>query len=391
MGKQGWQRALHYCETHLEDYIDEVVRLSEVPAPTFAEAERAAHVHRRMVELGLQQVETDALGNVLGRLPGRAGERGPVLLIAAHLDTVFPAGTDCRVKRQRDRLSGPGVGDNASNLAGMLFAVQAMQTCGVRLEHDILCVATVGEEGLGDLRGIKHVLQHKGLEVASMVALDGGLGALVHQGIGSRRYRVTCRCEGGHSWGAFGAPSAIHALGRIIARISYLEVPQEPRTTYNVGWVEGGTSVNTIAAEAAMLLDLRSVDQAELARLEQRVRAIWEDVAGECRLQVSAELVGNRPSGSIPADHPLVRAVRRVHDQLGIRSRMLPSSTDANVALSRGIPAVTIGVTVGQNSHRTDEFIWIEPAVTGLQQLLRVLDEIDRTPALWTAPAVLRG
>lgn len=375
-----FEQTLSLLRNSLAAYTDEIIALCEIPAPTFAEARRAAHVQRRFAECGLTGVRTDEVGNVYGWLPG--GELGPAVLLVAHLDTVFPEGTDCTVRRGDGTLHAPGIGDNCSNLAALIVLADALQRTGLRFRRRIVFAATVGEEGLGDLRGIRHLVQSLKGELGAVVAVDGGLGNLMHQAIASRRYKVTCRTGGGHSWSHFGVPSAIHALGRIIARLSYLDVPAEPRTTYNVGVISGGTSVNTIAAEASLLLDLRSVSPDSLARLDRQAAAIWNEVATEAGVTVTAELIGNRPGGSIAPDHPLCLAVRAVHRDLGIATQSLPSSTDANIPLSLGIPAVTIGVTTGGNGHRLDEYIHLAPVPTGLQQLLLLLERLESPAAL---------
>lgn len=369
------RRALAELRESRDAYTDEVIRLCEIPAPTFAEAERGAYVRSRFAQAGLTDVTTDAVGNVLGWLPG--GDEGPAVLLAAHLDTVFPAGTDCTVRRGDGTLHAPGIGDNCSNLAALIVLADVLQRCGVRLRRRVAFAATVGEEGLGDLRGMRRLFADWQGQLGAVIAVDGGLGNLVHEAIASRRYRITCRSGGGHSWSHFGTPSAIHALGRIVARLSYMDVPAEPRTTFNVGVIEGGTSVNTIAAEASLLLDLRSVSPASLAELDEQAKAIWTAVARESGVTVTAELIGDRPGGHIPASHPLCQAVRAVHRELGIVTQSLPSSTDANIPLSAGVPAVTIGVTTGGNGHRLDEYIHLAPVPTGLQQLLLLLLRLD--------------
>lgn len=363
----------------LDEYIAEVTRVCEIPAPTFAEGPRGRYVARRFTECGLTGVTTDAVGNVYGWLPG--GTEEPALLLAAHLDTVFPERTDCTVRRQGDTLHAPGIGDNSSNVAALIVLADVLQKTGLRFRRRIAFAATVGEEGLGDLRGIRQLFGHLQPQLGAVIAVDGGLGGLIHEAIASRRYRITCRTGGGHSWSHFGAPSAIHALGQIIARIADLSVPAEPRTTYNVGVISGGTSVNTIAAEASLLLDLRSVSASSLAALDEQAEAIWTDVARETGVVVTAELIGNRPGGSIPFGHPLCQAVRDVHHELGVTTRSVPSSTDANVPLSAGVPAVTIGVTTGGNGHRLDEYINLTPVTTGLQQLLLLLERLDTSVA----------
>lgn len=374
------RRALAELRASLAPYTDEVIRICEIPAPTFAEAERGAYVSRRFTEAGLTDVTTDDVGNVYGWLPG--GKDGPAVLLAAHLDTVFPAGTDCTVRRGEGTLHAPGIGDNCSNLAALIVLAEVLQRTGVRFRRRIAFAATVGEEGLGDLRGMRRLFADLQQQLGAVIAVDGGLGNLVHEAIASRRYRITCRAGGGHSWSHFGMPSAIHALGRIIAQLSEMDVPAEPRTTFNVGVIEGGTSVNTIAAEASLLLDLRSVAPACLAQLDREAQRIWTTVAREAGVTVTADLIGDRPGGHIPASHPLCQAVRAVHQELGIATHSLPSSTDANIPLSAGVPAVTIGVTTGGNGHRLDEYIHLAPVPTGLQQLLLLLQRLDAPGAL---------
>jgi len=375
-----WQSVLRYLQEHEAETIEELVRLAETPAPTFAEARRAHYVQERLGALGMADVTRDDVDNVVGLWPGmEAGE--PAILVAAHMDTVFPEETPLKVRREADRLVGPGVGDNASNLAGMLAVAEALVRNNLHLRRDILFAATVGEEGLGDLRGMRRLMERFGSRLGWVIAADGGLCGLVHQGVGSRRLRLTCLAQGGHSWGAFGTPSAIHVLGRIISEIARLSVPRSPRTTYNVGVVSGGTSINTIAPEAQALIDLRSIDGGELKKLEDRVRRIVEQASASAGTRYRLDVIGDRPTGSIPAAHPLVQAVRQVHRRLDIDTRSVPSSTDANLPLHLGVPAVTVGVTSGGNGHLVEEFVYTPPLVQGLQQLALILAAVQDLPA----------
>lgn len=368
LGHPTAHRLVAEAELALPELVREVISVCEIPAPTFQEAERAAYVERRMREVGLTEVRRDSVGNVVGRLPGNG--TGPNLVIAAHLDTVFPAGTDVTVRRDGDILRAPGVGDNSSSVATMLHAARLLVKHEVRPAGDVIFAATCGEEGLGNLEGMQAVVDALKDEIDYVIALDGSLGGMVREGVGSRRFRLVVTTSGGHSWGAFGAPSAIHSLGRIIARISELRVPHYPKTTYNVGVISGGTSVNTIAARAEALIDLRSLDRSELVRLEQRVLRIVRSEERESGVRAVLELLGDRPTGSIPDAHPLCNLVRRVHRELGLQTRSYPSSTDGNVPLSMGIPAVTVGVTLGGNGHRLDEYIYTPPLAKGLAQVL---------------------
>lgn len=353
--------------------VAELVGIAQVPAPTFHEERRALHVLERMREAGLAGVARDEVGNVVGHMPGRAPGGRPRILLTAHLDTVFPLDTDVTVRFDGDVLRGPGVGDNAAGVAVLLWTPRLLREVVGSLSGDLIVAATVGEEGLGNLRGMRGLIDRWGQSIDLVVVLDGTLGGLVRQGVGSRRLRIEVETEGGHSWGSFGAPSAIHALCRMVARITEIPVPREPKTTYNVGLIQGGTAVNAIAAHAEAVVDLRSVDGASLGRLEQRVREVVARQATQCGVNVRISVVGDRPVGSIPEDHPLCQAVLRVHERLGIHTRIYPSSTDANIPLAGSIPAVTIGVTVGGNGHRLDEYIQVEPLGLGLAQVALVL------------------
>jgi acetylornithine deacetylase/succinyl-diaminopimelate desuccinylase-like protein len=362
-------KSLAWIDSHAEQIVAEAIRICEIPAPTFAEGERAAYVRERFARLGLCNVTIDAAGNVLGVRPGTGG--GPNLAVGAHLDTVFPAGTDVTVKRDGTRLLAPGIGDNSVGLAALLAVVDALNVGGVKTAGDLYLTANVGEEGLGDLKGMRAFMADVKAHVAAVIAVEGmKLNRLIHVAVGSRRYKVVFTARGGHSWGHFPAPSAIHIMARAIADISRLEVPADPKTTYNVGVIHGGTTVNTIAAEADMLLDMRSVDPRALAELERRVLAIIERTAADGDGRAALELVGDRPAGSIPATHPVVLTCRAVHQALGLRTFSEASSTDCNVPLSLGVPAVCLSVTEGANEHRLDEFIETGPIPTGVKNVL---------------------
>jgi acetylornithine deacetylase/succinyl-diaminopimelate desuccinylase-like protein len=373
------RRFLDMAQTVLPALVQEVITICQIPAPTFEEEQRAAYVLERMTALGLDEVALDAVGNVSGRIRG-TGE-GPVLLLAAHMDTVFPKETDVRVRSEGEVLRAPGVGDNSASVAVLLHVAELLRKSDVQLPGETIFVATVGEEGLGNLRGIRSAVERYGPEVDYVIALDGSLGSMVRQGVGSRRFRLLVNAEGGHSWGAFGSPSAIHSLGRMIAHISEIRVPTNPKTTFNVGTIKGGTSVNTIAAQAEAVIDMRSLDLEELKRLEERVKRIVTDVARQTGVATQMELLGDRPVGMIPEEHPLCQLVHTVHQRLGIQTRSYPSSTDGNVPLSLGIPTVTVGVTLGGNGHRFDEYIHTTPLSRGLGQVLLLILAAQELPA----------
>jgi acetylornithine deacetylase/succinyl-diaminopimelate desuccinylase-like protein len=347
-----------------EDWVLEMqARLCEVPAPPFEEGERAKHYALAFQKLGLQNVRIDREGNVLGERPGLAAR--PHVVFSAHLDTVFPEGTDVTVKRQGTMLRGPGIGDDCRGLAVVLGVIRALGDAHVQTEGPITFAGTVGEEGLGDLRGVKHLFHHelKG-RVDRFVSVDGtGLG-ITHIGVGSHRYRVTFKGPGGHSYGAFGMANPIHALGRAIAAVADLQVPAIPKTTFNVGRIGGGTSVNSIAFEAWMEVDMRSADAAALQAIDARVhRAVDRALAGENgrwndrgRLSVSTDLVGDRPAGRTADGSPIVQAAVSVTRALELPVTLDEGSTDSNVPMSLGIPAITIdGGGRGAGAHSPGE------------------------------------
>jgi len=360
-------QAFATIEAHHEDLVQLIIRLCEIASPTFAEGPRARAVAEELRTLGLQDVHVDTTNNVIGVLPGR--EPGPTFLLDAHTDTVFPAGTDVRVRREHGKLTAPGVGDDTANLACGLFLLRLVRDCGLPLSGTLIFSGTAGEEGLGDLCGITAVMKELAGRVDYVLALDGQLGRICNQGVGSHRHKITVKAQGGHSWADFGAPSAIHALGATIARISKLPVPKSPRTTFNVGIISGGTSVNTIAESAEMLLDLRSVSAEQLMRLEEHALAILPEVEQEYHVQIEPQLVGDRPAGSKADTVWMVDTMRQVHETIGIRAQVNAASTNANVPLSQGIPAVVIGTYTGKGTHRLDEWIDEGSVILGMKQL----------------------
>jgi tripeptide aminopeptidase len=368
--------------------LDLACAIQQIPAPTFAEAARAAFVRDQFQAHGLADVELDDLGNVFARRPGQ-GQAAPVLL-TAHTDTVFPAGTPLTLVRQPDRIAGPSIGDNSLGVAGLLGVVWAL--AGEALPGDLYLAANVGEEGLGDLRGMRRVIERLGSLVQATVVLEGmALGHIYHSAIGVRRLRVSALAEGGHSWLHFGRPSAIHALMRLGAQIADLSVPVAPRTTYNIGTLTGGTSINTIAREASFDLDLRSESPAALAALVARVEALVA-AANTPEVVVTAAVIGDRPGGSIPREHPLVQAAARAMEAAGVTGYSFETgSTDANVPLSRGLACVCVGLTRGGHSHRPDEYIDTRDVERGLDAVTRVVRGAFATaaarPALRSANA----
>lgn len=377
------KRAFAAIEAHHEDLVRLIIRLCEIASPTFAEGPRAQAVADELRILGLEDVHLDDVNNVMGVLPER--EPGPTFLLDAHTDTVFPAETDVRVRREGGKLMAPGVGDDTANLACGLFLLKLIGDCGLPVPGTLIFSGTVGEEGLGDLCGIKAVMNTLAGRVDYVLALDGQLGRICNQGVGSHRLKITVKAQGGHSWADFGAPSAIHALGGAIARISTLEVPKNPRTTFNVGIISGGTSVNTIAESAAMLLDMRSVSAEELTALENRVLTILPEVGREYNVHIEHQLVGDRPAGSKADTTWMVDSIRQVHQALGLQTQVNAASTNANVPLTQGIPAVVIGTYTGGGTHRLDEWIDERSLLLGMKQLVLTVLALQRRAALLSA------
>jgi len=330
--------------------ISDQIRFCEVPAPSFKESARGEVLRRSFLDLGLQNVRVDRAGNVLGDRPGLSSR--PRLVVAAHLDTVFPEGTDVRVTRDGAILRGPGIGDDCRGLAELVAVVRLMRDAEIQTPGPVTFVANVGEEGLGDLSGMKALFGDtmKG-QIDRFVSIDGGGLNVTSIGGGSRRYRVTFRGPGGHSFTAFGTPNPANALGRAIAKIAELRVPERPSTTFNVGRVGGGTSVNSIPAEAWMEIDLRSADSSALAALDEKLHAAVDAaVAEENRrwgkpgvVTVTKELVGDRPAGATPRDAAIVRTAEAAGGVLGLAVPIAEGSGDQNLAMSLGIPAIGIG------------------------------------------------
>ena len=351
------------------DVLELTALISAVPSPTGDETAKSLLVERLFSTAGVA-AERDALGDVVGLIPGAEPTRAGAsrLVVAAHIDTVFPIGTPLEIRRSTDRLSGPGVGDNSVAVAAAVKLADLLRTAGEVPAVDVLVTGNVGEEGLGNLRGIREVLTNRS-DIGAVVALEGhNLGRVTHIAVGSRRFRITVKGPGGHSWGDFGRPNAIQGLSKLIAELDAITLPRSPKTTLNVGMISGGVSVNTIAPEASCLLDLRSVDESALRRLSDRVtRLVDRSNRGDAVLY-TAESIGERPAGVVAADSPIVEIAARTLAALGLEPSFDASSTDANVPIAAGIPAVCVGLTTGGNVHRTDEFIDLEPVPKGITQ-----------------------
>ncbi len=350
-------------------------QIQQIPAPTFAEAQRAEFVRRMFEREALTDVETDANGNVYARLKGTSPQAAP-LIVSAHLDTVFPPETDLRLIRRRDRLIGPGIGDNSLGVAGLFGLLWLLQERGTRLPGDLWLVANVCEEGLGDLRGMKAVVERFGAAVQAYIVLEGmALGYIYHRALSVERYRIHAQTAGGHSWKDYGQPSAIHELAALVTRLTSLPLPASPRTTLNVGKFIGGTSVNVLAAEAWLELDLRSESGAALSAVSAQVQTLVK-ASERPGVKFSIHPISTRPSGELPASHPLVRLAEDSLRQQGYSPVLTIGSTDANIPLSRGYPSVCIGLTTGSGAHTTQEFIHTAPLEAGMEQLFHLVTRI---------------
>ncbi|MEX2543368.1 MAG: M20/M25/M40 family metallo-hydrolase [Trueperaceae bacterium] len=351
------------------DELGDLLRLiCETPAPTFEEGERALLVMRLLREAGLSPA-LDGVGNVVAEVSGGSGPR---VLLAAHLDTVFSADVDVTLHVDGDRWRAPGVGDNSASLAVLAYLLSNRETWdSVRLPR-LTVAATVGEEGLGDLRGARALIAELGSEFDYVVALDGHLGTIVDAAVGSRRYEVGLKAAGGHSWGDFPAPSATHALGAMVDSLSELETSRQARCSYNVGQVWGGTGINAIAQEAGFNLDLRSVDPLVLDELERDALSRVRRIARRKRVELSLDKVGDRPAAA-PEDRTLTRVAREALAEVGTEARTTASSTDANIAMAAGIPAIAFGLYRGGDAHRMSEWLERPSLDTGLRALLALL------------------
>jgi tripeptide aminopeptidase len=358
------------AEAVTPDVLELTALISAVPSPTGEETAKSLLVERLFATAGLA-TERDAIGDVVGVIPGRQSSRigTSKLVVAAHIDTVFPIGTPLEIKRTSGRLTGPGVGDNSVAVAAAIKLADLLRIAGEVPAVDLLLTGNVGEEGLGNLRGIREVLTSRS-DIGAVVALEGhNLGRVTHVAVGSRRFRISVKGPGGHSWGDFGRPNAIHGLSKLIAELDAIPLPRSPKTTLNVGMISGGVSVNTIAPEASCLLDLRSIDESALRRLSDRVTRLVDRSNRGDAVDYTAESIGERPAGVVAVDSPIVQIAANTLAALGLEPSFDASSTDANVPIAAGIPAVCVGLTTGGNVHRTDEYIDLDPVPMGITQL----------------------
>jgi acetylornithine deacetylase/succinyl-diaminopimelate desuccinylase-like protein len=353
-----------------EQVIQDAIAIQQIPAPTFSEQARAQYVAAQFARLGLQQIEIDSLANVTACWTAKTPSPNRGILVSAHTDTVFSKDTDLTIRRENNHIYGPGLGDNSIGVAGILGLISALQSLNVQPARDLWFTANTCEEGLGDLAGMKAVFKQLRQQIGLILNLEGmAFGHVYHAGIAVRRLHIRATGEGGHSWLNFGRTSAIHGIMQLGAKITSLAPPENPRTTYNIGLIEGGQSINTIATDASLWLDMRSEQAEALNTLENSVRKIVRQVE-QPGLQFSIKVVGDRPSGALSTEHPLVQTALSVLEHLGIKGTLESGSTDANIPLANGCPAVTVGITRGGNAHREDEYIETQPVSQGMQQLI---------------------
>jgi tripeptide aminopeptidase len=347
--------------------------IQQIPAPTFQESRRAAFLYKAFHKLALTEVQIDPSGNVYACLQGGSGR--PVV-VSAHLDTVHPIETDLTCKIDHDQIIGPGIGDNSLGLAGMLSLVKMFQERGNPLPGPLWLVANVCEEGLGDLKGARSFVERFENSPLAYVILEGiGLGKIFHIGLGVIRYRITIKTPGGHSWANFGIPSAIHEISYLVNQLAEIPLPESPRTTLNVGIIHGGVSINTIAPSAMIEVDIRSESDEKLQALSEQVQQMAERLTRE-NIQVEIQEIGRRPFGKIKENHPLVSLAKTLQEENGIPVQTGIASTDANIPLSLGYPAVCVGLTSGGKAHTLYEYIESEPLEKGLRFLFQFIDQI---------------
>jgi acetylornithine deacetylase/succinyl-diaminopimelate desuccinylase-like protein len=380
LSSPAFARLVEALDADHDRFVEQLIALTQIPSPPFGEAKRAAAYAELLRRQGLQEVDTDAEGNVTALRPGTDPSAG-VIVLCSHLDTVFPAGTDVTVKREGTVLRAPGVGDDTRGLAVLLAMSRALDKAAIRTRAGILFLASVGEEGAGDLRGVKAFFRDSRWRdrVAGFIAMDGiDPARLVHGAVGSKRYRITFRGPGGHSFGAFGLVNPMFALARAADDLSRIRVAARPKTTFSIGKVGGGTSINAIPEEAWMEVDLRSASAEALAVLEERFLAILPQAAADenaardtsCgEISVEVKQIGDRPAGVTPAESRIAHVAATVIGAQGYELVHEFSSTDSNIPISLGIPAVTLGTGgSGGRAHSLEEWIDVEqgPSVKGV-------------------------
>lgn len=355
--------------------LELAIQIQQIPAPTFSEGQRGEFVRDLFLKEKLKDVSMDSLGNVFARLPGKQ-KKAKELIVSAHLDTVFPPSINLQVKREAERVIAPGIGDNSIGVAALFGILWSLRERDVVLKQDVWFVANVGEEGLGDLRGMRGVVERFGADVLGYLVLEGlALGHVYHKAIGVKRYRIAAKTAGGHSWSDYGQPSAVHELASLVTQLTSIRLPREPRTTMNVGVISGGTGINVLAAEAKCELDLRSEDPGTLKMLVHQVEDLLINASHD-GVKISAEVIGERPAGEISVNHLFVQLAVNCTREQGLEAILTSGSTDANIPLSENISAVVMGITTGGSAHTVNEFIDVKPIELGMNTLIRFVEQV---------------
>jgi len=363
--------------TITDKLLDLTIQIQQIPAPTFHEEARGKFVHDLFQKENLKDVSIDDVGNVYARMPGKNKKVKP-LIVSAHLDTVFPNSINLQSREEAGKVIAPGIGDNSLGVAALFGVAWSFHHRKIELEHDVWLVANVGEEGLGDLCGMRAVVDRFKDDVIGYLVLEGlALGHIYHRAIGVKRYRIHAHTIGGHSWSDYGQPSAVHELASLITKLTSLKLPREPRTTINIGTISGGTGINVLASDATCELDLRSESPATLEKIVAQAEELIHS-ANRDGVKITTEVIGQRPAGEIPANHFFVQTAIDCMKQQGLEAVLIAGSTDANIPLSKGIPAVVMGITTGGSAHTTHEYIKTEPIAKGIEGVVRFVELIAR-------------
>lgn len=360
-----------------ETIIANLVMISEIPAPTFHEHERMDFLVNRLTECGLQNCSTDEVGNALGILPGTIGEKN--ILTVAHLDTLFDDSVDHTITVHSDRVIGPGVGDDGVGLAVIASLPTILEHLDIQLESDLILMGSARSLGKGDIGGLRFFLSHTDLQIDNGICVEGvELGRLSYSSIGMMRCEITCVIPEEYDWTRFGASGAVTTMSKVVNRILELPLPKKPQTGILLGSIQGGTSFNTIATQAVLKFEIRSESESMVKQLAHAIGNITEEISSLTNAEVNFHIIATRKPGGIRFSHPLVEQTREVLKVLGIKHRIQPSTSELAAFISRGIPALTLGLTTGENMDKTNESIRIQPMYRGITQLLGVIFAIDR-------------
>ena len=366
-------QALLQAEEQLKKVVDETVEIARVASPPFKEAKRIRFLQQKLNSLGVYS-DIDDEGNLVSKLPGKSSGQ---IVFSAHADTVFAEDTALKIQKKNNSLYGPGVADNSVGLASLIALIRHLKQINYRPRNTLVFLFNVGEEETGNLRGIRHFFDNFKGELFAHICIEGhNLGRITHQMVGSHRASVKVITEGGHSWRDFGKPSAVHVAAQIINHLLHIPLTQNPRSTMNVGSIKGGTTVNAIAEEAEFTFEIRSADSNVLSTLKKQMYSILDKFMREKGVNLQVTLLGDRPSGSLK-DTELVNIVKSVHEQLGIKSLEDLGSTDSNYPVSLGLPSLTIGITMAENTHSMKESLEIQPIRQGLAQLFLLCQALD--------------